>query len=153
MTPLARVKAKTELRAKSLRQKLKPAPKLLRTQEQTPVRHKLSGRQFGRASGPRKAMFRIMVTDLLRHGQIKTTVAKAKEIGPLTEKMITLGKKGSLHDRRQAAAFITDKSIVKSVFDDIAPRFKERAGGYTRITRLGVRAGDAAEMALIELVD
>jgi len=117
------------------------------------VRHKLSGRQFGRASGPRKAMFRIMVTDLLRHGQIKTTVAKAKEIGPLAEKMITLGKKGSLHDRRQAAAFITDKSIVKSVFDDIAPRYKERAGGYTRITRLGVRAGDAAEMALIELVD
>jgi large subunit ribosomal protein L17 len=98
-------------------------------------------------------MFRIMVTDLLRNGQMKTTIAKAKEIGPLTEKMVTLGKKGTLHDRRQAAAFITDKSVLKSVFDDIAPRFKERAGGYTRITRLGVRAGDAAEMALIELVD
>ncbi len=94
-----------------------------------------------------------MVTDLLRHGRIKTTIAKAKEIGPLAEKMVTLGKKGTLHDRRQAAAFITDASVVKSVFDDIAPRFKERAGGYTRITRLGVRAGDAAEMALIELVD
>ena len=94
-----------------------------------------------------------MVTDLLRNGQMKTTIAKAKEIAPLTEKMVTLGKKGTLHDRRQAGAFITDKSVLKSVFDDIAPRFKERAGGYTRITRLGVRAGDAAQMALIELVD
>jgi len=117
------------------------------------VRHKLKGRQFGRASGSRKAMFRVMVTDLLRHGQIKTTVAKAKEIGPMAEKMVTLGKKGTLHDRRQAAAFITDKSVLKTVFDDIAPRYKERSGGYTRITRLGVRPGDAAEMALIELVD
>ena len=117
------------------------------------LRHKISGRQFGRASGPRKAMFRIMVTDLLRHGQIKTTVAKAKAIRPLTEKMVSLGKGGTLHDRRQAAAFITDKSVVKAVFDEIAPRFEERNGGYTRITRLGVRAGDAAEMALIELID
>ncbi len=98
-------------------------------------------------------MYRIMVTDLFRHGRIKTTVAKAKEIRPLAEKMVTLGKAGTLHDRRRAAAFITDKHIVKAVFDDIAPRFKDRAGGYTRITRLGVRAGDAAEMALIELVD
>jgi len=117
------------------------------------LRHKISGRQFGRASGPRRAMFRIMVTDLLRHGQIKTTVAKAKAIRPLTEKMVSLGKGGTLHDRRQAAAFITDKSVVKAVFDEIAPRFEERNGGYTRITRLGVRAGDAAEMALIELID
>ncbi|MCX8277952.1 MAG: 50S ribosomal protein L17 [Dehalococcoidia bacterium] len=117
------------------------------------MRHKLTGRKLGRTSAARRAMFRIMVTDLLRNGQMKTTIAKAKEIGPLTEKMVTLGKKGTLHDRRQAAAFITDKSVLKSVFDDIAPRFKERAGGYTRITRLGVRAGDAAEMALIELVD
>ena len=117
------------------------------------MRHKLTGRRLGRNSATRRALFRIMVTDLLKHGRIKTTVAKAKEIRPLAEKMITLGKKGTLHDRRQAAAFITEKSIVKSAFDDIAPRFKERAGGYTRITRLGVRAGDAAEMALIELVD
>ena len=119
----------------------------------TLLRLKISGRQFGRASGPRRAMFRIMVTDLLRHGQIKTTVAKAKAIRPLTEKMVSLGKGGTLHDRRQAAAFITDKSVVKAVFDEIAPRFEERNGGYTRITRLGVRAGDAAEMALIELID
>lgn len=126
---------------------------LLRAPRKKLLRHKISGRQFGRASGPRRAMFRIMVTDLLRHGQIKTTVAKAKAIRPLTEKMVTLGKGGTLHDRRQAAAFITDKSVVKAVFDDIAPRFQERNGGYTRITRLGVRPGDAAEMALIELID
>ena len=126
---------------------------LLRAPRKKLLRHKISGRQFGRASGPRRAMFRIMVTNLLRHGQIKTTVAKAKAIRPLTEKMVTLGKGGTLHDRRQAAAFITDKSVVKAVFDDIAPRFQERNGGYTRITRLGVRPGDAAEMALIELID
>jgi len=126
---------------------------LLRVLRKKLLRHKISGRQFGRASGPRRAMFRIMVTDLLRHGQIKTTVAKAKAIRPLTEKMVSLGKGGTLHDRRQAAAFITDKSVVKAVFDEIAPRFEERNGGYTRITRLGVRAGDAAEMALIELID
>lgn len=125
---------------------------LLRVPRKKLLRHKISGRQFGRASGPRRAMFRIMVTDLLRHGQIKTTVAKAKAIRPLTEKMVSLGKGGTLHDRRQAAAFITDKSVVKAVFDEIAPRFEERNGGYTRITRLGVRAGDAAEMALIELI-
>jgi large subunit ribosomal protein L17 len=117
------------------------------------VRHKVTGRRLGRNSASRRALFRMMVTDLLRHGAIKTTIAKAKEIGPIAEKMVTLGKKGTLHDRRQAAAFITDKSVLKSVFDDIAPRYKERAGGYTRITRLGVRAGDAAEMALIELVE
>ena len=130
-----------------------PKRLLLRVLRKKLLRHKISGRQFGRASGPRRAMFRIMVTDLLRHGQIKTTVAKAKAIRPLTEKMVTLGKGGTLHDRRQAAAFITDKSVVKIVFDDIAPRFQERNGGYTRITRLGVRSGDAAEMALIELID
>ena len=132
---------------------LKRLQQPLRIPRKKLLRHKISGRQFGRASGPRRAMFRIMVTDLLRHGQIKTTVAKAKAIRPLTEKMVTLGKRGTLHDRRQAAAFITDKSVVKIVFDDIAPRFQERNGGYTRITRLGVRPGDAAEMALIELID
>ncbi len=126
---------------------------LLKVLRKKLLRHKISGKQFGRASGPRRAMFRIMVTDLLRHGQIKTTIAKAKAIRPLTEKMVSLGKSGTLHDRRQAAAFITDKSVLKAVFDDIAPRFEERNGGYTRITRLGVRAGDAAEMALIELID
>ena len=126
---------------------------LLKVLRKKLLRHKISGKQFGRASGPRRAMFRIMVTDLLRHGQIKTTIAKAKAIRPLTEKMVSLGKGGTLHDRRQAAAFITDKSVLKTVFDDIAPRYQERNGGYTRITRLGVRPGDAAEMALIELID
>ena len=130
-----------------------PKRLLLKVLRKKLLRHKISGKQFGRASGPRRAMFRIMVTDLLRHGQIKTTIAKAKAIRPLTEKMVTLGKSGTLHDRRQAAAFITDKSVLKTVFDDIAPRFQERNGGYTRITRLGVRSGDAAEMALIELID
>ena len=98
-------------------------------------------------------MFRIMVTDLLRHGQIKTTVAKAKEIRPMAEKMVTLAKGGTLHDRRRAAAFITDQRGLKTVFDELGPRFMDRPGGYTRITRLGVRAGDAAEMAVIELVE
>ena len=130
-----------------------PKRLLLKVLRKKLLRHKISGKQFGRASGPRRAMFRIMVTDLLRHGQIKTTIAKAKAIRPLTEKMVTLGKSGTLHDRRQAAAFITDKSVLKTVFDDIAPRYQERNGGYTRITRLGVRPGDAAEMALIELID
>ena len=130
-----------------------PKRLLLKALRKKLLRHKISGKQFGRASGPRRAMFRIMVTDLLRHGQIKTTIAKAKAIRPLTEKMVSLGKGGTLHDRRQAAAFITDKSVLKTVFDDIAPRFQERNGGYTRITRLGVRPGDAAEMALIELID
>ena len=130
-----------------------PKRLLLKVLRKKLLRHKISGKQFGRASGPRRAMFRIMVTDLLRHGQIKTTIAKAKAIRPLTEKMVSLGKSGTLHDRRQAAAFITDKSVLKAVFDEIAPRFEERNGGYTRITRLGVRAGDAAEMALIELID
>ncbi len=130
-----------------------PKRLLLKVLRKKLLRHKISGKQFGRASGPRRAMFRIMVTDLLRYGQIKTTIAKAKAIRPLTEKMVSLGKGGTLHDRRQAAAFITDKSVLKTVFDDIAPRFQERNGGYTRITRLGVRPGDAAEMALIELID
>ena len=130
-----------------------PKRLLLKVLRKKLLRHKISGKQFGRASGPRRAMFRIMVMDLLRHGQIKTTIAKAKAIRPLTEKMVSLGKGGTLHDRRQAAAFITDKSVLKTVFDDIAPRFQERNGGYTRITRLGVRPGDAAEMALIELID
>ena len=98
-------------------------------------------------------MFRIMGTDLLRHGKIKTTVAKAKEIRPLAEKMVTLAKGGTLHDRRRAAAFITDQRVLKTVFDELGQRFIDRPGGYTRITRLGVRAGDAAEMAVIELVE
>lgn len=97
-------------------------------------------------------MFRTLVTDLLKHGHVKTTAAKAREARPLAEKMVTLGKSGSLHARRQAAAFITEDSVVRSVFDDIADRYRDRPGGYTRMIKLGPRKGDASEMALLELV-
>jgi len=97
-------------------------------------------------------MFRTLVTDLLKHGHVKTTAAKARSVRPMAEKMVTLGKSGSLHARRQAAAFITEDSVVRSVFDDLAERYRDRPGGYTRITKLGPRKGDASEMALLELV-
>lgn len=117
------------------------------------MRHKVAGRKFDRASDERLAMFRNLVTDLIRHERLKTTEAKAKEIRPLAEKMITLGKDGSIHARRQALAFIYDKDVVKKLFDDIAPRFAGRPGGYTRIIKLGPRYGDGAHMAQIELVE
>ena len=98
-------------------------------------------------------MFRGMVTDLLRHGRITTTVAKAKEVRPFAERMVTHGKKGSIHARRMAAAFITDQKVVDLVFDELADRYRDRSGGYTRIIRLGPRKGDAAEMAVLELVE
>lgn len=116
------------------------------------MKHQVAHRNFGRPSGPRRAMFRIMVTNLLKNGRIKTTESKAKEIRPLAEKMITLGKGGTLHERRQAAAFITEDKVVKMVFDEIAPRYKDRDGGYTRLVRLGPRKGDAAEVTLLELI-
>ncbi len=117
------------------------------------MRHRRSGRKFGRASAPRKAMFRGMVTDLLRHEVIRTTHAKSKEVAPLAEKMLTHGKRGDLHSRRLAASFITDKEVLSKTFDELADRYRERDGGYTRIIKLGKRRGDSAEMALIELVD
>jgi large subunit ribosomal protein L17 len=92
------------------------------------------------------------VTELLKHERIRTTLAKAREVRPIAEKMVTLGKAGSLHDRRRAAAFINEGDVVGKVFGGLAVRYSERAGGYTRITKLGPRKGDAAEMALIELV-
>jgi len=98
-------------------------------------------------------MFRGMVTDLLRHGRITTTLAKAKEVRSLAERMVTHGKKGSIHDRRKAAAFITDSKVVNLVFDELADRYRDRNGGYTRIIKLGARKGDAAEMAVLELVE
>ena len=97
-------------------------------------------------------MFRSMVTDLLRHGRIKTTLQKAKESRIFAERMITHGNEGSIHSRRQAAAFITDTGVVKRLFDEIAPEFAEREGGYTRVVRLGPRKGDGAEMVILELV-
>jgi len=98
-------------------------------------------------------MFRGMVTDLLRHGRITTTVARAKEVRSFAERMVTHGKKGSMHDRRKAAAFITDAKVVDLVFDELADRYRDRNGGYTRIIKLGARKGDAAEMAVLELVE
>jgi len=116
------------------------------------MRHRVSGRKFDRPTGHRTMMFRTLVTDLLKHGHVRTTAAKAREVRPMAEKMITLGKSGSLHARRQAAAFITESRVVSSVFDDLADRYKTRPGGYTRMTKLGPRKGDASEMALLELV-
>ncbi len=116
------------------------------------MRHRLSGRKLGRPTAHRMSMLRTGVTDLLRHESVKTTEAKAKEIRRLAEKTITRGKKGDLHNRRMAAAFLTDESVVRKLFDELGPRYEDRNGGYTRIIKLGMRKGDAAEMALIELV-
>jgi len=116
------------------------------------MRHQVAGRKFDRNSGHRMAMFRNLVTDLLKHGRIRTTEPKAKEIRGMAEKIITLGKDGSVHARRQALAFVYDPAVVAHVFADVAPRYANRPGGYTRIVKLGPRLGDGAPMALIELV-
>lgn len=117
------------------------------------MRHLKSGRKLNRTSSHRKALFRNLVTSLLDREQVQTTDAKAKAMRPFVDHMITLGKRGTLHARRQALSFIRSSDVVKKLFDDVAPRFKERPGGYTRIVKLGVRKGDAAPMSLIELVD
>ena len=109
-------------------------------------------RKLGRPTTQRKAMLRQMVTDFLDNGRMETTVTRCKEIAPLAEKMITLGKKNTLASRRLALAFITREDVVTKVFAETAPGFAERNGGYTRITRTGPRRGDAAEMAILELV-
>lgn len=110
-------------------------------------------RKLGKPTAKRMAMLRQQVTDFLDHEKMETTVTRCKEIAPLAEKMITLGKKNTLASRRQALAFITREDVVKKIFDETAPRYSERNGGYTRITRIGeVRRGDAAELAVIELV-
>ena len=109
-------------------------------------------RKLGKTTDQRKAMLRQQVTDLLDMGRMETTVFRAKEIAPLTEKMITLGKKKDMTAYRQALAFITREDVAKKVFDEVAPKYADRNGGYTRITRIGTRRGDAAEMAVIELV-
>ena len=109
-------------------------------------------RKLGRPTDQRMAMLRGMVTYLLENGRIETTLTRAKEVSALAEKMITLGKKGDLAAYRQALAFITKEDVAKKLFDEIAPSYAERNGGYTRITRIGQRRGDAAEMAVLELV-
>ena len=116
------------------------------------MRHRLSGRKLGRPTAQRMLMLRGLVTDLLRHESIRTTEAKAREVRPLAEKIITRGKHGTLHQRRQAAAFLTDDDVLRKVFDEFAERYEDRPGGYTRLTKLGPRKGDAAPMAVIELM-
>ena len=117
------------------------------------MNHRKTGRKLGRTSAHRKSLFRNMVTSLLDHEQIQTTDAKAKELRGVAEKMITLGKRGTLHARRQALASIRSKEVIAKLFSELADRYRERPGGYTRVIKLGQRAGDAAPMAIIELVD
>ena len=109
-------------------------------------------RKLGKTSAQSKAMLRQQVTDFLDYGKMETTFTRAKEIAPVAEKMITLGKKGTLAARRQALAYITREDVVTKLFSELAPKYESRNGGYTRVTRTGVRRGDAAEMAVIELV-
>ena len=117
------------------------------------MRHGLSGRKLNRTSTHRKAMFANMAVALIKHEQIKTTVPKAKELRPIAEKLITLGKKGGLHNRRRAYAMLRDDAMVAKLFDALADRYKERSGGYTRVLKAGFRYGDSAPMAFIEFVD
>ena len=109
-------------------------------------------RKFGRDSSARKAMLRDVVTALLDKERIETTLAKAKEVSGLADQMITLAKRGDLHARRQALAFMVDENVVRKLFETIGPKYKERQGGYTRVLKLGPRQGDAALMAILELV-
>jgi large subunit ribosomal protein L17 len=117
------------------------------------MRHLKSGRKLNRSGAHRRALLRSLVTALLQHEHLQTTDAKAKEMRRWVDRMITLGKRNTLHARRQAAAFVFKREVVKKLFDDIAPRFQSRPGGYTRITKLGPRHGDDASMSLIELVE
>jgi large subunit ribosomal protein L17 len=117
------------------------------------VRHHRAGKKLGRDASHRKALYSNLAGALIEHGRIKTTVAKAKAVRPIAEQMITLGRRGDLHARRQAMAYLRSQQVVHTLFAEVAPRFKDRAGGYSRIIRIGPRPGDAAEMAYLELVD
>jgi large subunit ribosomal protein L17 len=117
------------------------------------MRHNIAGRKLGRRSGHRRALYRNLVTDLLKHEKIVTTEPKAKEVRGLAEKMITLGKDSGLHSYRQALSYITDKKVTEKVFAELGPRYKERPGGYTRIVKLAPRLGDGAPMVQLELVE
>jgi large subunit ribosomal protein L17 len=116
------------------------------------MRHLNQGRKLNRTSSHRKALFRNLVLSLIQHERIKTTDAKAKELRRWVDRVITLGKRGDLHARRQALAIVQDKAVVHKLFDSIAARFKDRPGGYTRIVKIGLRRGDAAPVSIIELV-
>ncbi|MBQ5565683.1 MAG: 50S ribosomal protein L17 [Clostridia bacterium] len=109
-------------------------------------------RKLGRSTAHRMAMLRAMVTFLFENGKIETTVTRAKEVSSMAEKMITIAKKNELHNKRQVMAFVTNETVAKKLFDEIAPKYADKNGGYTRITKIGPRRGDAAEMAIIELV-
>ncbi len=117
------------------------------------MRHGVSGRKLGRTTTHRLAMFANMAASLIKHEQIKTTLPKAKELRPIVEKLVTLGKRGDLHARRAAIAKIGDEEMVRKLFDVLGPRYKERNGGYTRVLKAGFRLGDAAPMAVIEFVE
>ncbi len=116
------------------------------------MRHRKKGRKLSRTASHRRATLRNMATSLFRHERIETTTARAKELRPYAERLITLARRGDLHSRRLAGRKIQDRQVLGKLFDDIAPRYSERPGGYTRILKLGNRKGDAAEMSLIELV-
>jgi large subunit ribosomal protein L17 len=117
------------------------------------MRHRRAGKKLGRDSAHRKALYSNLAGALIEHGRIKTTVAKAKAVKPFAEQMITLGKRGDLHARRLALAELRSQDVVHQLFADVAPRFADRPGGYTRIVKLGPRYGDAAEMVYLEFVD
>jgi large subunit ribosomal protein L17 len=117
------------------------------------MRHRRAGKKLGRDSAHRKALYSNLAGALIEHGRIKTTVAKAKAVKPFAEQMITLGKRGDLHARRLALAELRSQDVVHQLFAEVAPRFADRPGGYTRIVKLGPRNGDAAEMVYLELVD
>jgi len=116
------------------------------------MRHRVKGRKLRRTTSQRRALLRNLVTSFLEKERIKTTLAKAKEARPLAEKMITLAKKGTLHARRLALAFVRKEAVVKKLFEDLGPRFSERPGGYSRIVKVGLRSGDGSEMAMLELI-
>jgi large subunit ribosomal protein L17 len=117
------------------------------------VRHQRAGKKLGRDSAHRKALYSNLAGALIEHGRIKTTEAKAKAVRPVAEKMITLGRRGDIHARRQALAYLRSQEVVHKLFSEVAPRFADRPGGYSRIVKLGPRQGDAAPMAYLELVD
>ena len=117
------------------------------------MRHAVRGRKLGRTTAHRRAMFRNQLASLVEHERITTTLPKAKDLRPIAEKLITQGKRGTLHARRQVRRWIADRQLLKKLFDDIAPRFEERPGGYLRISKLGPRDSDGAEMAIVELVE
>jgi large subunit ribosomal protein L17 len=117
------------------------------------VRHRRSGRKLGRDASHRKALYSNLAGALFEHGRIKTTAAKAKEVKPIAEQMITLARRGGVHARRQALAYLRSQDVVHKLFSDVGPRFADRPGGYCRIIRIGPRQGDAAEMVYLELVD